>query len=247
MKKYLKKISALLIAVAMVLAMCVPAMADNAKPTSSDTAKATVTNVTTSGVTVTAYKIIDANYNDQGFTGYSWESWTKLSKDLFDASGNLTLTDGDITTLAASADKPEGITMDVGAAGTYEKSLAAGAYMVLVTGSGTTVYNPMLVSVGYDKDSSGSSNALKEGTVSATDNWKLETTGAYAKSSNPDITKKITNPTDAGNANGDGKAIGDTVNFEIAGTFPSYSKEYKDPVYKITDTLSKDLHLIRLL
>lgn len=245
MKKTLKKLGALLVAAAMTVALCVPVMADNAKPTKDDVATATVTNVTTSGVTVTAYKIIDANYNDQGFTGYSWESWTGLTQqDLFDASGNLTLTDAEITTLAASTSKPTGIPMTATAtAGNYEKTLAAGAYMVLVTGSGTTVYNPMLVSVGYDKGSSGSSNALKAGTVSATDNWTLTSSGAYAKSSTPDITKKITNPTDAGNANGDGKAIDDTVNFEIAGTFPSYSKEYKDPVYKITDTLSEGLTL----
>ena len=74
MKKYLKKISALLIAIAMVVAMCIPASAANTKPVETDTATATVSGINVSGVKVTAYKIIDANYNTEGFTGYSWSS-----------------------------------------------------------------------------------------------------------------------------------------------------------------------------
>jgi len=241
MKKYLKKISALLIAIAMVVAMCIPASAANTKPVETDTATATVSGINVSGVKVTAYKIIDANYNTEGFTGYSWSSWTGLSKAMFDANGQLTLTDTEITALAEKDGKPDGTLMSETSAGSgvYTASLKAGAYMVLVTGSNTTVYNPVLIGIGYSKDGSGSSNTLSQtDAVTAADSWTLETSGAYVKSSDVSIKKTID---DAAKSKGNDVAVGDTIPYVITTKIPSYSSEYSTVKFDITDTLTAGL------
>lgn len=74
MKNLFKKIGALLVAAVMVLAMASTAFAAEAtaaKPTATDSKQVKITNVE-SGATVTAYKLVKADYNAFGFTGYSW-------------------------------------------------------------------------------------------------------------------------------------------------------------------------------
>lgn len=233
-----KKILAVVLSMAMVLSMSLTAFAANAKPAATDTAKASVTGVTETGVTVTAYKIVEANYNDQGFTGYSYVAATGLTKAVF-ANGTMSLTDADIVGLTSKtgslASTP--MTKDGDA---YSATLAAGSYMVLVTGSGTTVYNPMLVSVGYKADASGDSNELQTGAVNADTNWGLTTVDAYAKSSEPTVSKTIVG-SGSGNDHGDDVAIGTAVPFEINTKLPSYSAQYTDPEFVVTDTLSAGL------
>ena len=248
MKKSFKKIAALLMVMMMTVALYVPitAAAADTKPTSGDTAKASVTNVVP-GATVTAYKIVDANYDADGFTGYSWAAGTGYAADkaLF-SEGKFTLTSSDIAALAASktgdltgivlSDYAASDPATTPATGTYSANLKAGAYIVVVTGSGTTVYNPMLLSVGYSTSGSGSSNTLQEGSVNAASNWSLNGETAYAKSSEPSITKTIV---DSGeNTKGDTVKVGDTVKFNISTQFPSYSNDYTAPEFEISDALT---------
>ena len=75
--KKMKKVLAMIVSLAMVLAMSLTAFAASegdpaataTKPTAADTATATVKNVE-ANATVTAYQIVKANYNDNGFLGY---------------------------------------------------------------------------------------------------------------------------------------------------------------------------------
>lgn len=246
--KKIRKIFAVLLSLAMVLGMSMTTFADGPKkPTKDDVANAKVTNITTEGVTVTAYKIVRADYNEEGFTGYKWVAG--IGKDVeasvFGEDGKLALTDTEITELASAvADKfPDGgINMLASETedGVYEANLNAGTYMVLVTGSGTTVYNPMLVSVGYSIEGTGDNNQLVNGAVSAKDSWTLKSNNAYAKSSEPGVEKTIVGP-GSGNDHGDDVAIGSGVSFRIDTQLPSYSKQYQDPKFIVTDTLSKGL------
>ena len=81
MKKSLKRIGALLIAMIMVIAMCVPAMAETTYtnlpdtpgyPTENDQGTVTVSGFTKGQVeSVTAYQIVDAVYNEDGQEGFS--------------------------------------------------------------------------------------------------------------------------------------------------------------------------------
>lgn len=112
---------------------------------------------------------------------------------------------------------------------------AAGMYLILVTGTGATLYNPMVVSVDYDEQNDS---------VDATGNF---TNDAYAKSSTPEVKKTNDKTGNTGNAtkpttdNGTSVQVGDTANFTIETVIPSYSDHYKDVVFTITDKMDPGL------
>ena len=251
MKKYFKKISALLMAAIMVLTMCATSAtifaAAGKTPEAADTTEATVKNVE-AGATVVAYQITKAQYNE-GFTGYVAADGVTL--------GNVVApTSDEVTGIAANStllNSLEKVTMTTdGTEGlvSYTAQLNAGYWLVLVSG-GKEVYNPMLIGVYYSV--SGSDNTMTSDPVKADSNWTLVTANAYAKSTAPTIEKEIVKSTSGKNnqdntdtplnKKGNDIAIGDTVDFKISTNIPSYSKQYETVVVKIEDTLSKGLTL----
>lgn len=250
MKNLFKKIGALLVAAVMVLSMCTAVFAENGDmkgttPSVSDTGKVTISGVA-AGDTVTLYKIVKANYNDNGFYGYSEvvnntiadkTTFVPTAKEISALANNATIT------ATTAGEKIAGST-------TVEfDGLAIGSYLVKVTaGNGNiTVYNPMVVSVSYVvvKDTT----KVLYGEVSADDNYTIGGTVAYVKSSKnttPDKNiidtngKVIVNGVAAGK--GDAVAKGDTVNYKITGTIPSYNPDYyTTPSYVIYDEISNGL------
>lgn len=279
--KRMKKILALLLAAVMVMGMCMTAFAEDGegttgntegtegtgdtgdttepevpagpKPTMDDKLEASIINIKQTGVTVTAYQVVKANYNDKGFTGYSWVEGTGYNgkRELFvettTAQGTtrtLNIDEAAIVDLAGKAKTDAlgtGVTMtQVGDTTTYSAELAAGSYVVLVTGSNDIIYNPMLVGVYYTTTGSGDSNSLVTEDLDATTAWDLLAQDGFVKSSEPDIEKKIVDP-DSRNDHGDDVAIGDTVSFRIDTTMPSYSDQYTDPKFNVSDEISKGL------
>lgn len=117
-------------------------------------------------------------------------------------------------------------------------------YLVLVKGTGSTVYNPMIVSVNYDKDSlavGGEVDATTDFTYKDAD---LNPVTAYAKSGTPGVDKEITgtSPKETNtftNEKGNDVAIGDSISFQIKTAIPSYSLQYTDLTFDIVDTLTK--------
>lgn len=226
MKNLFKKISAILIAAVMVLAMASTAFAAEAtaaKPTAEDSMQVKITNVE-SGATVKAYKLVQADYNDFGFTGYSWTKLANKGDDtVFDADGNLNITDVNVTNIAKSITKTTtGTVLNLGEDGTSTEALTVGTYLILVTGGSEKIYNPMLVSVYY---TDGNTMATKP--LDAKSNWGLKTENAYAKSSEIKITKTV---------NEKSAPVEGTVNYTITGTIPSYSEEYTEDSLKYTMT-----------
>ena len=255
--KKMKKLFAVILSLAMVLAMSLTAFATEVPstplkpadhtPTSADKAKAEVSNVE-AGATVTAYRIVEPSYNDKGFTGYKLAEGVTLANMLEPTSD-------EVTGIAADKELLKKLTHETlsapsGATGltTYTAALGAGYWVVVVEGSKIQeVYNPMLVGIYYSVEGSGDNNTLVNGTVDANTNWSLNSTPAYAKSEQPTIDKKITGSTGKdtsdGNESGNDVAIGDTVNFQIDTKIPSYSKSYTEVMVKITDTMGKGLTL----
>ena len=88
----------------------------------------------------------------------------------------------------------------------------------------------MIVSVYYDV------NGIQAGNVSASDNWTIKSTDAYAKSS--DITGTVDKEVKEEDKDA---AVGSDVQFTLTGTIPSYSAEYVNPVYTLKDTIVKGL------
>lgn len=227
MRKF-KKFLTLLVALSMVLTFNIAAFA---APSSDDKATVKVTNVE-EGATVTAYQIVKGKYTSGGLTG--WESVLTGIPATPDKPNNeeiqtLSKRTSELTTTYSmtwnATDKA------------YEASVPAGSYLVVVTG-GTSgkIYNPLIVSASYADDGS-----LTGGTASANSNMNLNGQTAYAKSNDkPDVDKTIVG-SGSGNNHGDDVAIGDSVAFEITGTIPSYSEQYTNATYTITDTLSAGL------
>ena len=70
--KKLKKLFAVMLSLIMVLAMGITSFAaTGVTPTEDDAKEVTISNVE-AGATITAYQIIDAQYNTNGFVGYVW-------------------------------------------------------------------------------------------------------------------------------------------------------------------------------
>ncbi|MGC4018059.1 MAG: isopeptide-forming domain-containing fimbrial protein [Muricomes sp.] len=230
MKRYLKKIGALLVASVMVMSLSLTAFAAGETPSSSDKGTITVNKVET-GLTVTAYQIVKADYNAQGFTGYSAVKAGSLANPLAPTSDEVTAIAKDVAGL------PSVVLSDNGD-GSYSADVAPGYWVILVTGSNQTVYNPMLAGLYYSVG--GSDNTMASGPVDASSNWTLVTENAYAKSSDVPLEKEIVNP-GSQNPKGDDVAIGDTVSFKITTKIPSYSKEYTSATFTIHDTLSAGL------
>lgn len=235
----LRKLAAILTAAVTLLSMTLPAMADPTpvKPSAADTKTATVSNVEATA-TVTAYQIVKADYNTNGFTSYSAAAGVTLADVTAPTSTEVSIIAKNITTLGLKSTSMT--TTGTEGLAAFTADLEAGYWIVLVNGNVQEVYNPMLVGVYYSV--SGSDNTMVTGPVDANTNWKLETIDAYAKSTEPDIDKTIVG-SGSGNDKGDDLAIGDTVNFQINSAIPSYSEQYTEVVVKISDTLSAGLAL----
>lgn len=222
-----KRILAVVLAMAMVMAMSVVSFAADSVPKDGDQLEVTIANVDNASLKVV--QIIEAKYSTYGLEYYQWttasgkEGQVKFKNDEVEG-----LTSEYITNLARTAEGNAFIN------GGY---LKPGTYMVIATSNDpSVVYNPMVVSVYYTKD------GLQAAPLTDT-NWELETTDAYAKKSSQSFDKEVTGAAHGTENLTDSKdvQVGDKVSFKITGTIPSYSAQFTKPVYKISDTLTKGL------
>lgn len=174
------------------------------------------------GATVTAYQIVK---EDKG----EWKPVAGVNiKDPTHPTAN------EITTI--NVNDLKAIPLTQGPDGVYSKAgAAAGMYLIEVYGTGATVYNPMIVSVDYDKAADS---------VDAKSNFS---NNAYAKSSTPEV-KKTNDKT--GNTGVEAKPttnkgtsvqVNGTANFTIETIIPSYSAHYENPTFKVTDKMDSSL------
>lgn len=181
------------------------------------------------GATVTAYQIVK---EEKG-------KWVKASSDITLANPEKP-TAAEISAIASDSTVLNGLshfTLDYNQADkSYSKSgKTPGVYLVLVTGSGATLYNPMLVSIDYDGNVDS---------VSAKGGFEYDGNVAYAKSSTPTVDKSNdkTGETAAGTTHkGTSAQVGEQVGFTIKTTIPSYSAQYKNVTFTLSDTLDEGL------
>ena len=259
--KKMKRLWAALLTLAMVLGMSMTTMAAAPNP-ATDVKTVDVENLEP-GVTVTAYQFIKATYNEtnDGFTGYEW---------LVDGDSNSNVKAGDTVTIkTGTTDEVVGLTSDfitklaasdltklknittatADANGKATLSLKPGTWLILVTSGTDTskVYNPMVASVYYAK--SGSDNTMDGDSVDASEKWTLETTGAYAKTSDLTITKTVDDDTkeiERDRTKTENIAKSEKATFTVNTTIPSYSDAYLDTgdhklTFEIKDTINAGL------
>lgn len=248
--KKIKKLLALIMAMAMVLGMSVTAMAAS-HGSVNDTQVASVTGniasaddvgkITVTGITsgkVTAYKIVSASYDGGYFKGYiSNVDGMTLGKD---ENGCLTISKTPAELTAQIKDETitglESHNVNVDSSGTTEiGNLPIGVYIIVVSEvSDGRVYNPMMGSVYYDPESMNGTE-IKATTI----NVKYVEGGTVDKTI-ATVDKVFVNGKETTKI-----GLGSTIGFEIKGTVPSYDMNmYKNPVYTLTDTLSKGLEYV---
>ncbi len=228
----LKKMLSLVLAMVMVLAMSIPTFAANntvtgntATGTDSDKGTITVSGVEEDGVTVKAYQIIKAKYENGGkFSGYE-SLYPTIITDV--TADDITITSAQLADII-DATKVAGTEYDMTKSGTtYTAEVPVGSYLVVISGAENKIYNPLVVSVVY-KNKDGKT-AMDFNEVDVTD-----TTNAWAKvSDTPDLDKKIVEGENK--VNGNTVNIGDTVNYELSTTIPYYGGNY--PKFNIVDKL----------
>ena len=221
MKRYLRRIGALLMATLMVLSMCLTVFAND--NTSESTLRIKGIDAE-NGITVKAYKII--KYNTQG----AYEEVYSGTIDKND-KGELTPTAANLADLSVRKDLGDGITITKKDGNDYiataDQGFEAGTYMIIVEGSKTTLYNPAIISVRM-----GTDGKLIYGELNfETDEW-TGTGELYMKKSTPGITKT------ALTENVDGVQYGDYIQFQITSDVPDYTSTKEEIKYEITDTLT---------
>lgn len=242
--KKMKKFLAVILSLAMVLGMSMTAFAassgtDGIFGTKDDTATITVNGIDNeTGIQVNAYKVVEAKYDGAGstFSGYNSLYPSVINQEMVKADLS-TLTSAQLTSLAnvvMNDDTKTAIPLRNTSGTTWEATVGAGTYLVLVSGTEAHSYNPMVVSAYYvNKD--GNTN-ISEGALT------LTTTEANAKKADkPTIDKKITNSN--GNVYGNSVEVNDIVDYEVTVTpIPSYTGSY--PVFNVEDTLSNGLDFV---
>ena len=116
----------------------------------------------------------------------------------------------------------------------YTATVDPGMYLILVTPANDNkdvVYKPIIVSADFDQTTS-SPNSINVSTES------LGAPVVVTAKKSPLTLTKTASTTDG---KPDGVAVGDTVSFTVTSNVPTYSSNFTDPVYKITDVLSDGL------
>jgi hypothetical protein len=193
------------------------------------------TGITEEGVTVTAYQLVDGYYNDNNLIRYV------QTDPVNGALANVeAVTAAEATAIANNigngsfAEQAHVMTKD--ANGDYVADVEPGLYLILVSGSTDTVFNPAIVAVNVAD--ANDPVEVEAGEVSLTDFFNVNETNAYVKSSKSDMDKNIVDGEGADIGKGDTVAVGDVIHFQIDNmTIPSFSADYEAPKYVITDNL----------
>lgn len=242
-KSIISKLVALCAAFALVFAMNVTAFA---QITDMDAEDGTITvsgMESDNGATVTAYKVIDINFNTTTQQPeepvYTWTAdMATYLKGAGAASYGAYIGDNDVVTKAyqdlSAADvstfykdviKANALTTAAKTAtitnGTATMDVAPGDYLIVADKTGGT-YQPMIAKVDI--------------VYSEADGWTVADAEVVLKGSVPQIDKEVTDDDQT-------VAIGDTVNYKLTVDIPSYPEDATVTRFVVSDTLSQGLTL----
>jgi fimbrial isopeptide formation D2 family protein/LPXTG-motif cell wall-anchored protein len=243
-----RHIAILLLALVMVFSLMTPAIA-NADSTigTPTTGSLTINKVDgdskpISGIGFTLYKIMDITPGATAgeYADFSVEApYTSVLKDVDpDALGNYSAAEIEALSAELLAAATGGVTMPLtdDAGKTTKTSLDVGYYMVVETTvkEGVVAGAPFFVAI-------PSSNNYDDTSGAATD-WTYDVT-VEPKNETIPLEKKIIDGNNL--VDTDSSGVGDTVEFQIATTVPTFADEYYTAagtiIYKLTDTMSDGL------
>lgn len=239
-----KKILAALLASTMVFGMSVTAFAANSqgtdltKPDAADKADVSITNIA-GNPDVTLYQIASVEYGpgDVEFVKYIWAQGAEFDDPKAPTANEINeIAQGLIASPQTITPKNTWTAQDVGA--TYTQEVPAGAYIAVITGADNgDIYNPILLTATYNEKGKLTTEAI------SSDAEYLYGSTAVAKSSSPDVDKKITDGTtlDLTNNSINTASVGDVVDYEVTPTVPTYPSNAKNKTFFISDRLSAGL------
>ena len=235
-----KKVLAILMASAMIMGTSVTAFAgaggDGVVGTSDDTGIISVKGIEDNALTVMAYPIVEAEYNeDTGvFEGYH---------SLYTIADIENPTEAELKAIAGTveiAPVESGVPLTYDAATNSYKSgdLGVGMYLIVVPSNESTTYGVAVASINYTNEE-GTGNVLTNGDLTMT--TKVEGTVAWVKKDvEVTVDKTVKNTNDIEGEAGTTADIGDVLTYEVAiNPIPKYSGDH--PVLKVTDTMDKGL------
>lgn len=193
-------------------------------------AQITASGIEESGVTVRAIQIVRGIYASDGqLTGYQLADSANMYLKKLEAP-----TANELGKIAGYCRKNPaiGVAMEPGTeSGTYTADVEPGEYLILVTGSGDTIYNPAVASVNVEKADAGEG---KPGSVNFTGFFREGGEDVYLKSTKPGLKKSIV--VGGEKKKGITASAGTTLSFLLEGILiPSYSPAYEEPTFVIRD------------
>ncbi len=239
-----KKIIAGLLTATMVLGMSMTSFAANSqgnydtKPDNADRADVSITNIT-GNPDVTLYQIAEVEYGPGGveFVDYEWAEGAEFDDPKAPTAIEINeIAQGLIAASPTITAKATWSAQDV--VGTYTQEVPAGAYIAVITGADNgDIYNPILLTATYNEDGELTTDAI------SSDAYYLHGSTAVAKSSSPDVEKKITDgvTVDATNGTINTASVGDVVDYEVTPTVPTYPSNATNKTFFISDRLSAGL------
>ena len=239
-----KKILAALLASTMVFGMSVTAFAETSqgnyetKPDAADRADVSITNIA-GNPDVTLYQIASVEYGSGGveFVKYNWAAGAEFDNPKEPTANEINeIAQGLIASPQTITPIETWSAQDV--AGTYTQNVPAGAYIAVITGADNgDIYNPILLTATYNEEGKLTTDA-----ISSDANYLFGST-AVAKSSSPDVDKKITDGTtlDLTNNTINTVSVGDVVDYEVTPTVPTYPENALNKTFFISDRLSAGL------
>lgn len=216
--KNLKKVFAIVLAMAMVMAMSLTAFAEDTAP-AYETATVTVSGLT-SGDTLNLYKVFTATVGSDNTITYTAESWVPEAYDTVDE-----IAAADAATAAnalAAAAKANSAAVAYSATANGNLPVAAGYYVANAEGTNAeVVYQNMLI------------NAVMKSN-SSTNSYDAPVVPASVKSTGVTVDKDVTGAADDSDTT-DAYKVGDYVPFTVTTAIPNYPSNSTYATFTITD------------
>ena len=225
MKKVMRKILALAVAMLLVLGTFSAFAADGTTP-AADTS-ISISNLDT-GDTVNLYKVIEWDTVNTGWKladGFTSLSTNTNIKKLIENDATFAgLTQEDLEAIATAAKSAAKISSEATTAETYSKDVVPGMYLALIAPKkADTIYNPIIVSADYNAGGNTISALSKMGS------------NGIAKKETVTLTKDTADYT---------LDSGETVKFTVTTTIPAYAANYINPTFVLKDSLSTGLKFV---